>query len=242
MPNPTNIGSPVCLVGLGRSGTTLVTRIFRRHPDFQALGETSNLIFGTYNTIEQSVPFCGPRFRALPEKDAPREAVYAMLYSLYHSQRPRWFHKPIGIPNIHQDEQARASWYWSAFDILFPNARVFTVLRDPSEVAASSVARWGGTTATMLGRMRSVYNLLLAPQSKLQMVMDFNDFTNSPEKAVEKLLAFAGAAYDKRCLRPFEAEHAPNDKQKAAPEIQPVPQEVMLLHQKLSARIGKTLS
>ncbi|WP_193143402.1 sulfotransferase [Fluviibacterium sp. MJW13] len=72
MPNRTNLTAPICLVGLGRSGTTLVTNIFRRHPGFQSLGETANLVYSTFRHIEKSLPISGPRNQNRSDQDVAR--------------------------------------------------------------------------------------------------------------------------------------------------------------------------
>jgi hypothetical protein len=215
MPNIANISAPVCLVGPGRSGTTLVTNIFRRHPECQSLGETANLIFSAYYHIEKALPLCGPRAHDLSVEDAALLSIYSMLFKLYPSARKFWFQKPIFTPAVQtffQDESEFGTWYWSRSAALFPDARYFTVLRDPNEVAKSAMTRWGWEVRAVNRNLLRTYRLLAHPDSRVSFAIDFDELTNDPEATTRRLLEFAQMPFRKRCLSAFDQQHAPNDR------------------------------
>lgn len=227
MPNKENIESPVTLIGPGRSGTTLVTNIFRQHPEFRAVGETTNLVFTTYRTLEESLPFCGAIRGHREPKEAARDTVHGMLLDLYGSKRPRWFQKPIFLPRIHhtwKSFDAFASWYWDVFSSLFPYARVFTVARDPAETAASIMTRWGNSAEQAFRRLNLCYQLMLYPTSRLQLVLPFRELLDKPEQAVRTLLDFSDTPYHPKCMDAFGHRHAVNPDTERPTELLVPPQ------------------
>lgn len=239
MPNVNNIESPVCLVGTGRSGTTLVTNIFRRHPSFQSLGETTNLIFQTDWIAERAFPFCGPRDENMSIEEARRRAIHAILLSVYPSDKSHWFHKPIVVPaNIAQwgDFNIAAERYWASHALLFPGARVFTILRHPEYLAPSMMARWSLERDEAFKRIEATYQLLLAPNSRVSMVMDFDFVTKSRDKAIRRLFGFAGCDPHPNVYRAYEKQHAEN---RVKPEVKRIgaPSSVLELYERLASKI-----
>lgn len=213
MPNAANINAPACLVGAGRSGTTLVTAALRQHPEMQAIGETGNLVFSTFHTIERSLPLCGSGYDAANATGAAHQAVQRMLLDLFPSDRPGWFHKPIMIPEARRHfatDDAFFEWYWRVSRMLFPQGRWFTVVRDWRDVAVSAMQRWGWKQeAAIISEIR-LHKLLLHRDSNVGLVLDFEDLTQDPEGSIGRLLAYLGLDFHPRCLRVFERIHAPN--------------------------------
>lgn len=85
MPNPHNIEAPVILISMQRSGTTLVHDIFRRHPDFNAIGETANLIFGVWHAVESTRNITSPLIEAgvnVPYEEKAARIVRQALWRL----------------------------------------------------------------------------------------------------------------------------------------------------------------
>lgn len=239
MPNRDNLTRPVCLVGLGRSGTTLITNIFRRHPDFQSLGETANLVFSTYYHIEKSLPITGPRNAERSDQIAARDCVYKILLDLYASRRPLWFQKPILVPSVismsRQNIAEFGTWYWSASHTLFPEGRFFTVMREPADVLKSSMIRWGWSFDHGVATLRRVYALLLHPDSRVTLAMPFADLQREPEASVAQLLAFSGAAFDERCMAAFNRPHAPNPPQREV-QLGEIPEDILTSYAEILQR------
>lgn len=213
MPNSDNIAAPVCLVGAGRSGTTLLTSALRQHPQMQAIGETGNLIFTTFHTMERSLPFCGSGYDVSNATAAAHRAVVGALLELFPSDRPRWFQKPIMIPEARRHfatDEAFFEWYWKVSLLLFPQGVWFTVVRDWRDVAISAMRRWGWTQEAAIVSEIRLHKLLLHRDSKVGLVMAFEDLTTDPEAAIRRLLSHVGLDFHPRCLRAFERSHAPN--------------------------------
>lgn len=213
MPNAENVDAPVTLVGPGRSGTTLVTRIFRKHSQFSAMGESANLVYGSFHQLTRQLRNTGPIPGDRSIDEAARDAVRAMLCSAYPSEQPRWFQKPIHVPTVHRDfddPEAFDAWYWRTTDLVFPRGRFLTVVRDPADVAASSMVRWGGSEEKIFSRIRSTLRLLLHPDSRLGLALPFEWLRTDPEGAARALLDFAGAPFEERTLAAFDRQHAAN--------------------------------
>ncbi|WP_418275960.1 sulfotransferase [Isoptericola jiangsuensis] len=245
MVNPRNVTSPVSLVAHGRSGTTFITNVFRRHPDFRAIGETANTVFATYRSLETSLPWTGPIRGRRPVEDASRDAVHAMLFELFGANMPRWFHKPIVVPTVTLSDEFPThaefcTWYWETFDRLFPDGMTFTVVRDPAETARSSMIRWGGTLVETYARMERAFELVLHPRSRVAHVLEFEALQSDPERFIRDLLAIADARFDQACLTAIDGRFAVNPKS-SLPAPEWVAPRVAALYDELRSRAIRPL-
>lgn len=214
MPNQENIDRPITLVGAGRSGTTLLTNVFRAHPRCESLGETGDLLFSSYYHVHGALPICAPFFEPANAGVHARGAVHTMLRSLASSDRPFWFHKPIQIPDVRRlfdDDESFMRWWWAAHETLFPDARTFTVLREPREVIASSMTRWSFTLDQAVDNLELLYRWLLHEDSRCTFAIRFEELVDTPEVTVRALFEYVGLPFEPACLRVFDQVHAPNE-------------------------------
>jgi hypothetical protein len=248
MPNQMNVEGPITLVGSGRSGSTLLTNIFRRHPKFQSLGETTNFIFSPYYYMKRALPFCGPRPNQTSVNEAAKIGVHAMLIRTYHSARPHWFHKPIMLPVVVREFKAIddfASWYWDATRQLFPHAKFFTILRAPERVVISAVTRWKQPPARAAANLARIYRVMLHPESRVEFGLAYERLVDEPAQTLQDLFGYAGVEMHESCLSAFDRQHASND-QSAAAEVQQqfaqepfaLPSELFELHDALRERFA----
>lgn len=220
-----------------------MTNIFRLHPEFQALGETGNLVFSTYFHIERSLPLCGPREPAgEPVDAAAARAVHAILLKLYRSKKPHWFHKPIMVPSVMGQAKGSfddfAQWYWTASNVLFPRGHFMTVVRDPADVVSSSMTRWGWSFDTATEKLKRNYRLLLHPSSRVQLFVPYRDLVDDPGASVQRMMQFAGVTTSDKCLAAFSRMHAPNEKRKVdnAGKAGTIPKDVQTMFGQLLER------
>ena len=214
MPNEANIDRPITLVGSGRSGTTLLTNVFRDHPHCESLGETADLLLSSYYHVHATLPICGPFFSRANAETHARGAVHAMLRNLASSDRPHWFHKPIQVPSVRRlfdDDETFMRWWWGAHETLFPEATVFAVLREPRDVVLSSMTRWSFTRERAVDNLELIYRWLLHERSRCAFALRFDTLVAEPERSVRALLERVGVPFDPACLGAFERMHAPND-------------------------------
>ena len=147
-----NNGQPIFIVGVPRSGTTLIASMFSAHPDIAISPETHflNYWMRQYSHLDVSVPENfevfwqalseSERFSYLgisPEATLARiqansqidyKTIFTSILQEYalKRQKPRWGEKtPMHYKNINQ----LLEWY--------PKARVIWMLRDPRAVVAS---------------------------------------------------------------------------------------------------------
>jgi len=213
MPNENSIKRPVSLVGTGRSGTTLLTNVFRQHPSFESYGETANLIFPAYYHAEKCLPFCRPEINKDNAAEYATVATRSMLCGVFPDDNEYWFHKPIMIPSIQKhfdSHEALAAWYWKTYRTLFPDAFTLTVIRRPESVIASYMRRWGQSIQQAKRNYRLTYDLLLNSSDCIDHVISFEDLVYDSESTVKKMFATIGCEYHETCLVAFEKVHAPN--------------------------------
>jgi len=218
MPNPENVTSPITLVSFGRSGTSLIADAFSRHPQFSTAGETANLIFGAWQAVELANPVIsasieGGRY-VTGDSRATRVVREALLTTLP-SDRPRWFQKPIGVPvalsNKFPDDQwdEAATWYWKVFSQSFPDARYFTILRNPFDVVLSAKAYWGYDQATLWWSLGLMSHLLAHPSSPVTCAVRFEELVRDPRAAVGALFDSFDVPFHEDVMAAFESIHAP---------------------------------
>lgn len=246
MPNRRNVERPITLVGLGRSGTTLVYSIFDKHPKVQALGETGNLVYSSYLHILESLPHCGERKRGESLEEAAARSVHAVLNRTFPSRSKHWFQKPIRIPTVARhymkDFPSFVDFYWRASEVLFPGGRFLTVLRNPHDVVVSSMTRWKMEPGDCIRMLRWNYDLMLSPASRVALYLDFDELSLKKEESVRKLLEFSGVGFHKRCLNAYSWKHAENPQRTSdLPEIE-IPDDVLARYELLRLRIGDSYS
>lgn len=151
------------VIGAGRSGSTLISRMLNAHSAIDFKGETSFLLLRLWVELWQDRFWLnwprhvatGPRgaFDPLPPMPADElaaervrvgELVAELLVRLLRIDREHhrvWGYKELwsGLPQYDHD--------WSAYDAVLPNARWIHLVRHPFDFARSC-ADWNGTVLT----------------------------------------------------------------------------------------------
>lgn len=228
MPHPGNITAPVTLVSFGRSGSSLLADMFERHPDFSSAGETANLIYGTWRAVEASIPvmpLLAEDGRLVTNETRAARVVRQALLSAVPSPRPRWFQKPIGVPTglpqLFGDNRwdEAAAWYWKVLRESFPEARYFTVLRNPFDVILSARAYWGFDEAALWWSLGFMSHLLAHPDSPVRYAVAYDDLVQRSRDAIGKLFEHLDVPFDERVMAAFSIIHAPaQGREKLAPD------------------------
>jgi Sulfotransferase family len=222
MPNSSNATRPVTLVGLGRSGTTLLEACFKAHPRMQTLNETSGLIFGlAAGAFESPLPaksnFTDPYSYA-------GFAIRTALTALEPSDKPFWFHKPGGLPKLinweWQEGRRTGSgfpveWYWRIMKAAFPGALFVTSLRNPWDVVLSWERYIGWRQEDVWQDVADIYEMLDTGSANIGCWLFFDDLVAAPDETLRRVLSFAGIPFHPavvsgfRCPQAMRPGHSP---------------------------------
>ena len=195
---------PVFIVGMPRSGTTLVEQILASHPDTHGAGELiriPNLAEGLLGAGEPGAPGSLPAaLGALRREDL--EAA-ARDYLAYVGAR-------AGGAARTTDKLPENYRHLGLIAAMLPNARIVHVVRDPMDVCVSNYLvrfRWGHAWSygfDSLAREHRAYERLMAHwRAVLPSPMheqSYESLVASPESESRRLVEFCGLAWDDRCL------------------------------------------
>jgi hypothetical protein len=213
MPSINNVKRPFTLICPARSGSSLIQSVFEHHPKCQSVGETGHILFYSWFGLTESegIVVRDPDQRT-PEGYRLRaaDAIRELLVSFFPSSKQFWMQKPIGAPEIHWYFSARrkqsvfTEWYWIGFECMFPDARFFSVLRDPRDVVISAMDYFKVNELQAWQAIERVYDLLLHERSLVQHAILYQDLVTRPEQTLRRLCAYLGLEFDPACLSAFD--------------------------------------
>jgi hypothetical protein len=218
MPNAANIDSPIVLIGAGRSGTSLVSKIFDLHPDCVGVGETANLIFGPWRAVELSSASIAPLVEHdawVAEAERAGRVVRQTFLTCFPDDRAHWMQKPIGVPKAVSDRfddelsPEAAAWYWQVLTTSFPRARCLAILRHPCDVVLSARSRWGFSDRSLWRMIAVISSYLLHPDSPVRWVVRYDDLVTAREASVRRLCDAAELPFLPDMLAGFDDVHVP---------------------------------
>jgi tetratricopeptide (TPR) repeat protein len=197
---------PVFIVGMPRSGTSLVEQILSSHPQVYGAGELSDLQEISTN-LERNwrgdppYPFC---LFSLGQADL------AGLAEQYLSRRRAECGDAVRVT----DKMPANFLLLGLIPRLFPNARVIHCVRDPRDTCLSCYFTDFASRPTYaydledLGFFHRTHDRLMSHwRSELPVKMidvSYEDLVARPEEVSRQLLGFCGLEWDDRCLRFFE--------------------------------------
>ncbi len=219
MPHTANVTAPITLLGLGRSGTTLLSACFGQHPEFHSCGETGGVIFSMWEGAKATfMPVPRPAFRDTDEKCA--YFVQSALMALSPSDRPHWFHKPAGLPvwhlNLGRQQGQRGAlsnfpveWYWEVMCKSFPDGHFITVLRNPFDIAISRKQHTDWTFAAVLNDVVTYYEILAYGQEHFSKILFFEDLVADVEGSLRGICEACGVPFHEAMLKGAQKSQAP---------------------------------
>ncbi|MEP6882123.1 MAG: sulfotransferase, partial [Dokdonella sp.] len=207
---PAELGSEVIfIVGLPRSGTTLVEQILAAHPKVEGANELPDLsVIIREESRRRQMPFpnWAPRANA---------ADWERLGRDYLQRTSRWrVDKPI-----HSDKMPENWPYAAAIRAMLPGARIIDSRRDPVETAWSCFKQLFGPNrvaysydADELAQYWRDYDAFMREQALMHpshfRVQSHEALTANLESEVRALLAFCGLDWDEACLQSHRAQRA----------------------------------
>ena len=196
-------GVPIFVLGMPRSGTTLVEQILASHPRVHGAGElkTLNEVVDTVRGFDGTVvPF--PEF--VPELEAaPIRAIGARYLAQIRELAPEAFHITDKMPSNY--------YFAGLIHLALPNARIIHTMRDPVDTCISCFSKL--FTAEQhhtydlgeLGRYYARYERLMAhwrrvlPQGRMLDVR-YEDVVEDVEGQARRIIAHCGLDWDAGCL------------------------------------------
>jgi tetratricopeptide (TPR) repeat protein len=195
---------PVFVVGMMRSGTTLVEQILASHSAVRGHGELTDIRQFAY-TLPQTLG--APYPDCLAQLDAPTARSLAALY-LARLDRDA----PQAVRSI--DKLPHNFEHLGLIALLFPNARIIHCTRDKRDTCLSNYfLDFGAQNAftydlAALDRYWRHYQRLMTHwQAVLPnpiLTVPYEALVTEPEAWSRRMVAFLGLEWDERCLAPHE--------------------------------------
>lgn len=222
MPNEANVRSPLTLIGLGRSGTSLFQAAFANHSEFQICGETGGIIFSVWEGAKASFMPLPQRYWTLFESDQDEKCAYyvrEVLNALCPSDAKHWFHKPAGLPVKHLSfkripgvrsalTKFPVEWYWNVLGKLFSDGRFLTIVRNPFDIMISRKEHTRWSFNETWKDIIAVYEIYEYGRNRLHHVIRFDDLIKDFEATIRKVCEGAGVAFEAQMLRALETNQA----------------------------------
>ncbi len=190
----------IFIAGLHRSGTTLLQRILREHPEISGFRDTgAPEDEGQHlQSVLPGAGKCGGPSRFALNGEAYRKAVAACVTpenreKLFAEWSPHWnLEKPFLLEKS-PPNTLRAPY----LEALFPPSYFIYIVRHPIPVAFSMAEReWAGSTSipALMRNWCAGYRYALADMPRLQhsLLIRYEDLTAHPAATLEKIYGFLG--------------------------------------------------
>lgn len=200
--------NPIFVLGMPRSGSTLVEQILAGHKQVRALGELKALdeAIGALESKKGS-PF--PNW--LPSLDAEDISLLADRYLSRLSELARAQGVPTGDQHLRLVDKMPGNFHYvGLIHLALPNAKIIHTRRDAVDTCLSCFERFfEGLPYTNdlgeLGRFYHQYEALMAAWSRILpqgtiLDVDYQSLVTNFEASVRRLIAFCGLEWDDACL------------------------------------------
>jgi hypothetical protein len=214
---------PIFVVGLQRSGSTLVEQILASHPQIEGTAELL-AIPQLWDALGQSQGAAGDSFAAIAKLDPVELEALGAQY-LERTQPYRTSDRPMFVDKL------PANWMYTGFiRLILPNARIIDARRHPMACGFSNFKQHYATGVAFaysldsIGRFYADYVRLmdhfdrLRPGRVHRLVNE--RLIEDPEREVRRLLDFVGVPLDPACLAFHSnkrAVHTPSSEQVRRP-------------------------
>jgi tetratricopeptide (TPR) repeat protein len=204
-----NKTAPVFIIGMPRSGTSLVEQILASHPLVTACGELqliNNLVSALPSILKTDAPY--------PEciREAERDTFPAMAEWYLDEIQPRLDAGSI----IFTDKAPLNFWHLGLVRLLFPEAKILHCVRNPLDNCLSNYFQnFTGrlSYASDLGSLGDYYLKYQRLMQHWKTVLDggildvrYENLVTGADETCSEILDFCGLPWDDRCLRHHETD------------------------------------
>jgi Flp pilus assembly protein TadD len=217
---------PIFIVGMPRTGTTLVERILSSHPSVFSAGELTNLAV----VLKHATGTPSNRVLDAETLAAAASVDFAALGAAYvDSTRPRTGHRPHFV-----DKMPLNFFYVPLIRRALPNAKIVCLRRNPLDTCLSNYRQLFATDFPYYnyaydlldtGHYYAAFDALLAHcRSAIRdnyLEVHYEDVVDNTEREARRLVEFCGLPWDARCLA-FEDNAAPVATASSAQVRQPI--------------------
>lgn len=197
---------PVFIVGMPRSGTTLVEQILASHPRVYGAGELEALKMALLDEFRADrLKAIGPGFESYLTEKHIKSAARNYLAEL----------SRIDPDSARVTDKMPVNFQWLGFvRLMFPNARIVHCLRNPADTCLSIYTKFIGKNVPWyfdleeMGRYYVAYRKLMDHWQKVLgdriMTVQYEDLVKDQQGITRKMLDFCGLDWDDSCLRYWE--------------------------------------
>ena len=214
VPKKTESGGPVFVVGMPRTGTTMVDRILTSHPEMSSAGELSDFSIALKRAV-----------RTLGDHVLDEATLRASLETDLRSVGNRYLsnvRQSLGLDGRFTDKMPLNVFFVPAILAALPDARVICLRRHPADTVLSNYRQLFATSFSyyayaydleQTARYTVNFNRLLScfegqlPAERF-MIVDYEQIVCEQESETRRLLEFAGLSWDPACLAFHKNESA----------------------------------
>jgi Flp pilus assembly protein TadD len=194
---------PVFIVGMPRSGSTLVEQILSSHPDVYGAGEVKYL--------SRALGQLRDRFPSLPKYPEMVAKITPAQLDIVAKNYQKALAQGAGDAKRITDKLLTNYFFLGLINLMFPNAKVIHTRRDPVDTCLSGFTKLfkddmpHSYDLAELGRYYGKYRELMEhweevlPEGFMTSV-DYEDVVANTEKEAKRLIAFLGLPWNDKCL------------------------------------------
>lgn len=206
---------PIFIVGMPRSGTTLVEQILASHPNVFGAGELYDI-----PDLVKSLPQRLGESCSYPESLARIDDRIAKQMAEAYLTHVR--HLIAASPDSRSDQVVRAtdkmptnSEHLGLIALLFPKARIVHVRRDPRDICVSCFKQnlhWPFCNLEAAGNYYRQHQRLMAHWHAVLPVqiheIEYEQLVKTPEQESQRLVEFCGLPWNEACLQFAQSDRA----------------------------------
>jgi len=204
--------TPVFIVGMPRSGTTLTEQILSTHENVLGIGERT---FASRSFVELPMVMgkASDALSLLPNisKDAVSEIAENYLKRLEHQKEKNNTQLAVRVVDKMPDNYSQIGWILT----LFPNAKIIHCRRDVRDVALScwltqfGAIRWASDLEHIAARIKQYQRIMehwrkILPGRILE--LDYEKLVENQEQESRRLFDWIGVDWDDKCLAFYQSD------------------------------------